>query len=101
MPDEPIYAPPGTKVTDPPATGRRPVLVWGLYVVHLLLIPWVIWYAAVVLGFISVDDDMAAALAQHSWQTKLSSVIVVCLLVAGVHRLFFRRSRALLIYSSI
>ena len=98
MPDDRIDTPPVTKASDPPQEGRRPILVWVLYAAHLLLIPWLIWYVAAVFRLVPVDDYMSAALAQHSWQTKLSSVIVVSLLVAGAHRLFFRHPRVLLIY---
>ena len=81
-----------------PIQAKRPLLVWVLYVSHLCLVPWVIWYIGAVFHLVDVDENMAAALAQHSPLTKLSSVLTVSLLVVGTHKLFFRQRRALAIY---
>ena len=80
------------------ALSRRPILVWILYLLHLCLIPWVIWYIAAVFHIVPVDANMALALKQHSWLSKASSVIVVVFSILGTHRLFFRQHRAALIY---
>ena len=44
---------------------------------------------------VQVDGDMGRVLAQHSWLTMLSSVLIVSSLFIGVHRLFFRQACAL------
>lgn len=81
-----------------PIETHRPLFVWILYCLHLCLIPWAVWYVASVFNLIPVDERLASALAQHSWRTKLSSVLVCGAQVAGVHRLFFRQPRAVAIY---
>ncbi len=90
-----------TKQSSPQADliqAKRPLLVWFLYVCHLCLVPWIIWYIGAVLHLVNVDESMAAALAQHSPLSKLSSVITISLLVVGAHKLFFRQRGALAIY---
>src|SRR5713101_6043564 len=82
-------------------TGRRPILVWTIYILHcVLLFSVVAWYLLTVLRMVPAEEEFALRLSNLRWSAHIGTPLVFGCCYLGANRLFFRKPKAVAVYLS-
>jgi hypothetical protein len=80
---------------------HRPALVWGIYLLHCVLLAVVLaWYLLTILEGVPAVEEIASRLSSLRWSTHIGTPVVFACCYLGAHHLFFRKPKAVAIYLS-
>ena len=78
---------------------RRPILVWGIFLVHCLLAVYGVAYLLAALSLVPVGEQLSPRWSYFRWNDHLIALTWIVACCAGAYNLFFRKPLALVTYA--